>query len=555
MMKQRLTPLIMSLCLLGIVATPVFASSSTEKNQTQKISMLESEVAELRKEMAEFKSQKKTTASSNKNSTSTTKKSSKPRAQVQQSTTQSSSYNSNSVAAGNSQIEGPTDLPTVGPLYLPVDLDVPGQSFVSSGPYMGIPFEFTGGHLIVNSPNVNEDIILLQVDKNVDQRLAAMGRPAEKALGSHILLSGLIEAQALVRNGGGSHSSSDIDLTSANLDVYIMGPSTWTSAFVEFAYDNNIGTQTGSFSSNDRMLNSHVFVNKAFIVLGDFTKSPFYSSFGQMFVPFGTYSTTMVSSPLTKILGRTLARPLVVGFKQQSENSLLASAYIFRGPSHLSDDNHVNNGGINLSYTFKQGHTIGAGVIANIADSVGMQFTGNNNNNPPLFGGFGGPIETFTPVGGGPVEQIDTGSEQLEHRVPAYDFNAKVALGENLQLIGEYILASTSFSPGDLQINDEGAKPQALNLEAVYNMPFFVNPTSISFSYQMSKDALAIGLPEQRYSVTINRSFWKNTLQSLEFRHDINYADDDTSSGSGVAGPTGNGRSANQVTLQFDYYF
>jgi hypothetical protein len=71
----------------------------------------------------------------------------------------------------------------------------------------------------------------------------------------------------------------------------------------------------------------------------------------------------------------------------------------------------------------------------------------------------------------------------------------------------------------------------------------------------MTKDALAIGLPAERYSLAINRSFWKNTLQTLEFRRDVNYAEDDISSGSLVPGPTGNGNFVNMVTLQFDYYF
>lgn len=517
-MKQRFTRIFLSLAFLGLISGPVFAAS----------------------------------ASSSSTAPNTVKK-----------TGVASAINDGSVAAGNSQIEGPTDLPSRGPLYLPMDLDVPGQSFVSSGPYIGIPLEFTGGYLIVNSPSVNEDIILLNVDKNVDQRLAAMGRPLGKALGSHILLSGLVEGQALGRTGPGIRGSSDIDLTAVDLDAYIMGPSQWTSAFFEFAYDNNVGTETGAFSSNNRMFNSRVFVSKAFVVLGDFTQSPFYMSFGQMYVPFGVYSTTMVSSPLTKILGRTLARPLVVGYKSQTQNSLLATAYIFNGPSHANASNNVNNGGINLSYSFKQNKytaIFGAGVIANIADSVGMQITGNNNGNPPLFGGFGGPIETFIPGGAtneamGGVEQIATGNEKLVHRVPAYDFNAKFSLGDHWQMIAEYVLASTNFSEQDLQFDDAGAKPQALNLEVVYNIPMLANPTSIGASYQMSEEALAIGLPAKRYSVTANTSFWRNTLQSLEFRHDINYGKSDTSEGSGVQGPSGNGSSANVITLQFDYFF
>lgn len=456
------------------------------------------------------------------------------------------------------QIPGPTDLPTSGPLYLPVDLDVPGQSFVSSGPYIGIPLEFSGSNLIVNTPNVNEDIALLNIRKNINQRLAALGRP-EETIGSHILLSGIIESQALFRDaGGGENNTSDIDLTTANLDAYILGPSNWTSGLLELAYDNNIGTQTGSFSSNDRMLNSRVFVNKAFVVLGDFQLSPFYSSFGQMYVPFGVYSTTMVSSPFTKILGRTQARAIVVGYKQQSTNSLNVSAYIFHGPSFIEGEgSRVNNGGLNLDYQFKMRQVtadVGAGVIGNIADSQGMQITGNNNDNPPLFGGFGGPTETFT-NSFGVVEQVNTGNEELQHRVPAYNLHGLIGIGDNIQLIGELVGATTHFSAQDMTFNDGQAKPFAWNLEGVYNIPRFHKPTSISFGYQRSYDALAIGLPRTRYAAVINTSYWKSTLQSLELRHDINYSGTNTSSGSGIAGPDGGGKSVNMVTFQFDYYF
>jgi len=546
-MKHKFTrlSLVMSLAILNIYSP---SSISAADSQTKKINLLESQVADLQKEMNALKKQNNNQV----DPPATTKTS------VKRKTATASEASVNAYPNSSNQIQGPTDLPTTGPLYLPVDLDVPGQSFVSSGPYIGIPLEFSGGNLIINTPSVNEDVILLNVDLNVDKRLRAMGRDPE-GIGSHILLSGLVEGQALYRNAGGASSdSTDIDLTSVNLDAYILGPSPWTSAFIEFAYDNNIGTQTGSFSNNDRVLDSRVFVNKAFIVLGDFTRSPFYASLGQMFVPFGVYSTTMVSSPLQKILARTPARAAVVGYKSQSENSLLATGYIFHGPTETDNESRINNAGVNLSYSFTKGEkfsaTFGGGIIKNIADSGGMQITGNNNNNPPLFGGFGGPIETFTPAGTTTVEQIATGNENLVHQVPAVDANMKLGMG-NFQFIGEYITAIRHFSPADMTFNGDGAKPQAMNTELVYNIPYFVNPTSVSVSYQWSQDALAIGLPSQRYSLAVNRSFWKNTLQSLEFRRDYDYERGDTSTGSGIAGPTGTSRIVNMITFQFDYYF
>jgi hypothetical protein len=549
-MKIQLTPLAMRLSLLGALVIPAIANASTTNDQ--KLNTLEAQVNQLQQEVSVLKKQSKTgqtsvqSTNSNDNLTvKTTKKSGM------------TSKTQSAAASSTNQIQGPTDLPTTGPQYLPVDLDVPGQSFVSSGPYIGIPLEYSGSNLIINSPNVNEDIALLNIRKNIAQRMTALGRVGDSS-GSHILLSGIIEGQALDKTGNGTNNT-DIDVTTANLDAYILGPTSWTSGLLEFAYDNNIGTETGSFSSNDRTLDSRVYMNKAFVVLGNFQESPFYASFGQMFVPFGVYSTTMVSSPLTKIMARTQERAITVGYKQQAQDSLNLSAYIFHGDSQIGDSNTVNNGGLNAAYSFKMSQvnaSVGGGVIGNIADSQGMQFTGNNNNTPPLFGGFGGPTETFTDPTTGLVTQESTGNESLVHRVPAYDLHANIGIGNNIQLLGEYIITSTSFSPADLTFNGDGARPQALQLEGVYNLPWFVKPTSISVGYGMSKEALAIGLPAQRYSLTINRSFWKNTLQSLEFRHDINYAEFNTATGSDVPNLiTGTSDSVNMVTLQFDYYF
>ncbi len=546
-MKQQIVLLASSACLMNILCTPVIAATPAMNNQQmQKISQLEQQLNALQHEVSILKKQ---AASSH------------PHQQMAHKNKKSVQIVPNPVASSD-QIEGPTDLPKSGPLYLPVDFDVPGQSFVSSGPYIGIPLEYSGSNLIVNSPSVNEDIILLKLRKNIIQRLEAYGRPDE-ANGSHILLSGTIQGQALFSNNtANTNNQSDINLTKAAFDAYVLGPSTWTSGLLELSYDNNIGTQTGSFSSNNRTQNSRVFVNKAFVVIGDFLQSPFYASFGQMFVPFGVFASTMVSSPITQTLARVQARAIVFGYKQQSENNFYASTYIFKGPSHGSAVDRINNGGINLGYGFKMNQVnanVGAGVIANIADSQGMQFTGNQFiGNQPSFAGFGGPTvlnNVVTTTGTTSVVSVNTGSEKLVHRVPAYDAHALLGFGDNIQVIGEYIAASTNFNPTDMTFNSHGARPQALTLEGIYNIPWFPKHTSMALSYSMSKNALAIGLPAKRYSFVVNQSWWKDTLESLELRHDINYSASSRSTGSNVQGPSGTGQAVNMLTLQFSYFF
>lgn len=459
------------------------------------------------------------------------------------------------VADENAIINAPPyTLPQYGYRYLPIDLDVPGQAFVSTGPYLGVPWEYSGSDLLINSPSINEDVSLLKLRKNVNTRLSEIGFVHPETHG-HLLLSGLVEGQAYVKSSGNGGSTSDVNVTSVKLDAYILGPSSWTSGLISFAYDNDISENAGVITSQHRVSNSRVFVDKAFIVLGDFTKSSFYGTIGQMYVPFGTYSSNMITSPLTKPMARTKARALLVGYQQQGPNAFYASAYVLRGDSYPpTRNNKVNNGGLNVGYRFQQQdkfHSdIGAGVIGNIADSVGMQNTGNDVGSTPLFGGFGSTANTCGPTG-----TSNCGNEKLVHRVPAYDIRALLSIARHWDLIAEYIIGSTHFNPNDLSMNNHGARPRALNTELAYTFKICDRPVSLSGSYGMTQDALAIGLPAKRYSMVLNTSIWRDTLQSLEFRHDIDYSASNVSSGSGVPGPTGTGQSDNVLTAQFDIYF
>ena len=178
------------------------------------------------------------------------------------------------------------------------------------------------------------------------------------------------------------------------------------------------------------------------------------------------------------------------------------------------------------------------GWLANVADSVGMQNTGNQ----PSFNGFAGP----TPYG----------LEKIVHRVPALNVRGMLSIAKKVDLIAEYIGVTTSFNPNDLSFNAAGAKPWGVNLEAAYTFQFLNNPASFGIGYSQAREALALGLAERRFAAVLNTSLWHNTIQSLEFRHDINYAMSDVASGSLVAPKvTGLGTSDNVVTLHFDLFF
>lgn len=421
--------------------------------------------------------------------------------------------------------------------YLPFDLDVPGQSFVSTGPYVGIPISFSGGNLIVNSPSVNTDLQLLSIRKSITTQLNALaGENLSEPYHSHLLFSGIIESQLQYFNyskpDNGGVPPTNIDLTGTTIDMTVFGPSDWLLGFIELTYDNSSPLNNGVFLSNSNytVANSRVLINKAFVTVGDLICSPFYATFGQIYVPFGVYSSVYISDPFTKSLGRTKARAVEVGFAQQTNSAFYGSAFIFRGDSHAAYISRINNGGLNLGYKYNDpivNLNIGASYLANIADSGGMQFGTN-------------------------FQQY----EQLVHRVGGYNARINFALGQNWDFIGEYIIASTRFNPNDMSYWSHGARPSALDLEASYSFTVRDWPSAIGGGWQHSWESLALGIPMNRYTLVLNTSIFRNTLQALEFRHDKEYAASAYANGAGgvpVAHQTGNGDNA--IIAQFDFYF
>ena len=155
--------------------------------------------------------------------------------------------------------------------------------------------------------------------------------------------------------------------------------------------------------------------------------------------------------------------------------------------------------------------------------------------------------------------QLGTGFqfvEQIVHRVPGYNARATLSLGEHIDLIGEWVSASTQFNPNDMSFNNHGATPSAVDLEASYSFSVFEKPSSIGIGYAKSNEALAMGIPLTRTSLVFNTSLLRHTLQSLELRHDRQYAANNVATGAGHSSvPSQEGKSDNAVTAQFDYYF
>lgn len=563
-MNIQIKPVVAVLCLAGVVSFPVFAAASQNEANNKQLSPVASRTTALEIQLAKLQQEMK----SLKGQLHRHKKHLKHKKTVTQQKAQTAANGTNEqlpadavedIASDPADDEYDTStVPTSGrPLrgrdlikliceekeHLPFDLDVPGQAFVSTGPYVGVPIQYSGSNLIVNSPSVNTDVQLLGIRKSIHAQLMAMGGEIFKEpYHSHLLLSGVVEGQASYFNPGGSPSKTDIDVTNVSLDAFFIGPSDWILGFIEFSYDNSSPINNGVFTATSHYTdsNSRVFVNKAFATVGDFSKSPFYGTFGQFYVPFGVYSSVMVSTPFTTVLTRTKARSLLLGFQQQSDNAFYGSAFIFRGDSHAASVSKINNGGLNFGYKYKCGvfnGNFGGSVIANIADSGGMQ-VGNGFN----------------------------AYEQLSHRVPGYNLRGLFGIGESIDLIAEFVGATTAFNPNDMSFQHHGAKPWALDTEAAYTFTILDNrPSTLAVGYQKSNQALSLGLPLTRYSLVFTTSLLRNTLEGIEFRHDRNYAESKVGNGPvgaattpgacTAAACTATGKADNAITATFDYYF
>ena len=154
------------------------------------------------------------------------------------------------------------------------------------------------------------------------------------------------------------------------------------------------------------------------------------------------------------------------------------------------------------------------------------------------FGGFGASI-----------------ASEAVKKIPALDVHANINF-DAISFAAEWVSATTTFRSADLSYNLRGAKPQALNMEGAFTFKIKNKPASIAAGYGWSNQALALGMPKHRLAAVLNVSIWRDTVESIEFRHDVDYATSNQGSGIASAAPTkGSGRSSNTITAKLGIYF
>ena len=354
------------------------------------------------------------------------------------------------------------------------------NSRILIGPYLNRDRLFDGSELLTNVPSVREAARLLENTQKLMNRCANLGIPYPSA--PYLTLSGYIEGQTGYTDSYHGASTANIDLDAAELDIHAQINS-WISGFIAIDYDEGD--------------NDNLFMNRAFITIGNLNVTPLYASIGKVYTPFGRYSSNMVTEPMTQDIGRIRANTLTLGYQQVSDNALHAELYAYQGLTNAAtDDNTRNEWGADLGYQFSHdviSGEIGTSIISNMADSQGAQ------------------------------DGSLTNTAITSSRVPGIAEYLQFAISQ-FNLIVEYITAIDSFDNQDMVYANHDAKPSAFNVEGSYNFSTMSKPSSVAIGYGRSYESLAYGIPAERYSAVYNINIFRATNFALEYRHDINYS-------------------------------
>ena len=343
----------------------------------------------------------------------------------------------------------------------------------------------------------------------VEKEREAKEAQAEKRF-SNVEIGGTVEFEFVHETDYDGKSSNGLDVPTAELGVAAQMHD-WVAGEVVLAWNDDDGivevdTATVTVARPDGM----------FSMVG-----------GIQTLPFGTYEHNLLSDPLTLDIGEVGATALQ--FVMEGEG-VSASAFVFKGANNRSGKDRIANYGVAVGFAYEGkafDFSANAGYINDIAEAGSFQDS-----------------EDFNPDEGGAVAGAHA---------------SVMAKTGPVSLIGEYVAALKSFQgaelpfrsiempdPADPQNNPPvvvplGAKPSAWSIEAALEVEMMDRSVTGAGSYQHTRQAVALGLPEHRYSFGVSVGATDNLRVGVEIVFDTDYSEADG----------GTGQDATAVTVQF----
>ncbi len=301
--------------------------------------------------------------------------------------------------------------------------------------------------------------------------------------------SGVIEVEAGYERvdyddpASDDEDSSDITLATAQLGIDVD------------VVDNVSGSIVFLWEEDDT---EPVDVDEAFITLGGSEQVPVYLRGGKMYLPFGDYTTSMISDPLTQELGEIRESALEVGYEA---SGFCVAAYVFNGDiDEAGEDSHIDNFGVTVGYTLERDNfniDVGVCYINNLIDSDG----------------YGDAFEDAQ-------DEAAVAGATLELKDYVGGFGAHVVVDiAGVNIVAEYVGATEDPEYLLNGVKTTGDAISAWNIELGYTFTAAAKEITVAAGYQGSDDAAAM-LAESRYIGTVAVAVAQYTTLALEYRHD-----------------------------------
>ncbi len=376
------------------------------------------------------------------------------------------------------------------------------SSDIGLGRYFGIAASLDGSELIVNTPSINKDLAILL------QKQYILQHDGKNFLDNNpiVQLSGNVEAR-LIHDGSLSSQENQIELTNAEFDI-----SAWTmravTGYIKIAPNTDRWIPTNDISVNHWSLTD--IVPLAFINVGDLDQSPVFFTAGQIYAPFGAFSTNFsTTSSLNKAMGRILTRALKLGYYNpklcNNRGTLYVTAAIHNGPK-MSDLKH-------FAGTVEYKHKI---------DKFSAKVYGSYTNHLEDAQG----IASF--LGQSSGDQVN-----------GVDAGVKLGFGPFSGLF-EYTAAVEKFGADSSTLN--GKKPYAIAAEAAYDTNILDRPFEVAIGYSKSYQASDISSVEHQYGANLKWVLFRYLVLTGEYMRKHNY-------------DSVGGQNYNVVSSNLDVYF
>lgn len=347
---------------------------------------------------------------------------------------------------------------------------------VGTGPYFGVGTTYDGSDLVVLMPNIHRDLALLKQNKFISQKLGDTDAPRNP----YVQLSGIAEAQFIVV----SQATNSVDLTASNIDLSAW-VNNWITAYANFGieYDE-------SQKANFRMIT-------ALMTIGNLNITPLYFTVGQIFVPFGSFSTgTSDMGNLVRKIGRIYQKAASIGY--YPGNGLHITAAVYNGQTKNSKTSNLDQfaGTISHNYNFKiQGipssYKVGASYTNNLADAQ-------------------------------TTRAVFLSGAELKHFVPGTDLFGSFSVGP-YTVRGEFITALKYFRGADILQKNHRIKPRGYQAELSYDTTIRGIASSFTTHYsELHHGVLASNL-EHQFGLNGSFNILKYTLLSIEYSHRKSY--------------------------------